>query len=573
MAFSILTNIASLHAQNYLESSSAFQAKTISEVTSGLRIVNAGDDAAGLAIANGYASQEAVLTQGIQNGNDGLSTLQTIDGGLNNISQLLDRAQTLATESASGTFAGGSSGRTQLNGEFQSVMSEINRQAQAIGLDKGGQYATNLSAFIGGGRANNGTSAINNGSVSVDLSNATVDTKSLGLQGFAAGYQQTSATSADTGFYDLSGNSNTNTSVSAIITANSSPSSTSFTLSGTGFSDSIAVNLNGVDDATSLATAINSGIAAAASTNSNLSNANIQAVIHTGTDGSQQLQFVSSSQAFSVAAGDATANAFLGNFNGGQATAGDDNATTGVGKATGTNSTFVAQGTQQVAASTFATLANANSDIQTITFTAIDANGAPQSTAVTLDSSTATGTGADITAAGAVTAINAALQKTNIGALQGIYASASADGTQIMFSSGNSNAFTVSFGGATTATDGFTTDANSVQKSATTGLSQTADISTLGGAESAVNALNNAVTALGDSQAAVGKGENNFNYAINLAQSQVTNLTASESTIRDADLATEAANLSKAQILVQAGTAALAQANSAPQAILTLLQH
>ena len=70
----------------------------------------------------------------------------------------------------------------------------------------------------------------------------------------------------------------------------------------------------------------------------------------------------------------------------------------------------------------------------------------------------------------------------------------------------------------------------------------------------------------------VGRGENQFNYAVNLAQSQLTNLAAAESSIRDADLAQEAANLTKAQILLQAGVAALAQANSAPQNILSLLK-
>ena len=97
MSFSINTNIASLEAQNYLRADSQFQASTINKVTSGLRIVNSGDDAAGLAIANGLRADQAVLTQGIQNATDGLATLQTIDGGVNNISQLLDRASTLAT--------------------------------------------------------------------------------------------------------------------------------------------------------------------------------------------------------------------------------------------------------------------------------------------------------------------------------------------------------------------------------------------------------------------------------------------------------------------------------------------
>src|ERR1700759_486887 len=106
MSFAINTNIASLTAQNYLRVTSNFQNKTIEEVTSGLRIVNSGDDAAGLAIANGYRSDEAVLTQGVLNANDGLSQLQTADGGISNISQLLDRARTLATQSGSGAFTG-----------------------------------------------------------------------------------------------------------------------------------------------------------------------------------------------------------------------------------------------------------------------------------------------------------------------------------------------------------------------------------------------------------------------------------------------------------------------------------
>jgi flagellin len=70
----------------------------------------------------------------------------------------------------------------------------------------------------------------------------------------------------------------------------------------------------------------------------------------------------------------------------------------------------------------------------------------------------------------------------------------------------------------------------------------------------------------------VGRGQNQFNYAVNLAQSQLTNIAAAESRIRDADLAQEAANLTKAQIVLQAGIAALGQANSAPQAVLSLLQ-
>src|SRR6202790_1595158 len=173
VSFSINTNVASLQAQNYLRANSDFQGKTINRVTSGLRIVSSGDDAAGLAIANGFRSDEAVLSQGVRNANDGLSQLQTADGGISNISQLLDRARTLATQSASGTFTGD---RGVLNSEFQSVITEVNRQAQAIGLNQGGTFAKSLSVFMGGGKGSNASAVINNGSVSVNLTKSTVDT-------------------------------------------------------------------------------------------------------------------------------------------------------------------------------------------------------------------------------------------------------------------------------------------------------------------------------------------------------------------------------------------------------------
>jgi flagellin len=106
---------------------------------------------------------------------------------------------------------------------------------------------------------------------------------------------------------------------------------------------------------------------------------------------------------------------------------------------------------------------------------------------------------------------------------------------------------------------------------ATFGNSGVADISNQSSAQNAVATLSSAVSTLGRAQAVVGRGENQFNYAINLAQSQLTNTQTAESRIRDADLASEAANLTKAQILMQAGVAALAQANSAPQQLLSLL--
>ena len=573
MSFSINTNIASLNAQNNLLKSSNFQSQTIGEVTSGLRIVNSGDDAAGLAVANGLASDQAVLTQGIQNANNGLATLQTLDGGLSNINSLLDRAQTLATESASGTFSGD---RGTLNSEFQSVLQEVNRQATSIGLNQGGQFAKSLSVYIGGGQGTTAAAATQNGTIGVDLSKSSVDTTSLGLSGFAAGYQVASG-SADTGLYDL-GSSST-TSVSAILTANTPTNNfTSFKISGSGFSDANAitvnVNLAGVSDTSSLVSAINAGISAVTQGGSAADNAfaasGIQATIHSGADGHQQLLFTSSGSAFSVAAQDTTSNALLGNLTGN--TNGNAAATSAVGVALANSSQFNGGGAAQLSVNYTTGLLKATPEKQVLSFTSYDASGAPSSTAVTLDSTTAAG--ANLSASEAAAQINSQLQKTDIASLQNIVAVASQDNSKITFES-NGTRFDMNIGSAANG-DGISTAVGSkqgvIQTAAVTGVGANADISTTQGATAAISALTAAVAKFGVSQAAVGRGENNLNYAINLATSQSTNEAAAESTIKDANLAQEAANLSKAQILVQAGTAALAQANSAPQALLSLLQ-
>jgi len=91
-------------------------------------------------------------------------------------------------------------------------------------------------------------------------------------------------------------------------------------------------------------------------------------------------------------------------------------------------------------------------------------------------------------------------------------------------------------------------------------------------ATNAITAIGSALAQLGVVQGTVGAAENDLNYAVSLANSQITNDSSAESQLRDADVATEAANLSKAQVLEQASVAAMAQANATPQAILKLLQ-
>ena len=314
MSFSIQTNVNSLIAQENLRTNSNFQSQTIQRLTSGYRINGSGDDAAGLAIANKFRSDTAELTQGVRNANDGISTLQIIDGGMSNISKMLDRLRTLATQSASEAFTGN---RTVVNTEFQNLLTEIDRQAQSIGLDTNGQFAKSLSVFVGGGKAA-GTGAVEtaNGTVTVDLAASAVDTRSLGLKGLQAvgGTADIGDTSSTSTVAQIKADGANTTSVSGF---------SEFLFAGPGFSDgskvNVSVNLSGVTNLNTLVTAVNTAIQTAGSGTSQAAtafkDAGIAASVVTDADG-QHLAFTSSSTAFQVQAGDRMANAFLGNLTG-----------------------------------------------------------------------------------------------------------------------------------------------------------------------------------------------------------------------------------------------------------------
>src|SRR5688572_9798214 len=146
-SFSVVSNVSAVNAQANLTTSNIGLQKALERLSSGYRINRSGDDAAGLVVANQYRSQVAVLTQGVRNAGDGLSTLQIEDGALNNIAQLLDRMSALATQSAS---ASSTVDRTILNTEFQDVITEIGREAAVAGL----ATAQGFSVFVSSDGAN-----------------------------------------------------------------------------------------------------------------------------------------------------------------------------------------------------------------------------------------------------------------------------------------------------------------------------------------------------------------------------------------------------------------------------------
>jgi flagellin len=169
-SFSVVSNIASANAQANLSTNNIGLQRTLNRLSSGYRINYSGDDAAGLAVANGYRSDQAVLNQGIRNANDGLSTLQIKDGALNNISTLLDRLATLASQAASAGFQGN---RATLNSEFVAIVGEIDRESAVAGLDA----AQNFSVFVGSGSTVGGSiGAVSSSSLALTTLSISTDT-------------------------------------------------------------------------------------------------------------------------------------------------------------------------------------------------------------------------------------------------------------------------------------------------------------------------------------------------------------------------------------------------------------
>ncbi len=507
---SIQTNVTSLIAQQNLNVNTTAEGNTIEQLTSGYRINSSGDDAAGLAVANQYQADIGQLTQGVQNANNGVSTLQIIDGGLSNISQILNRLETLATESASGTFTGD---RTTLNNEYQSDLGEITRQAANIGLNQGGNFNTQLSVYIGGGELSTQSGS---SQVSVDLSGTAnaVDAASLGLSGSSVLGGGTSFTSnLITSLNNPAANFENSTTnvgdageVFTLNYLNSAGKATSGTVT-------VAPQAGGYTGA-QFVTALNSAI-----TGQGISGVYAQI----GTGGDLQLGGGNLLQASVTSTGDAdpivTDASTLLNNNNYQAAAGAFTAFTG-------------------------------NETQAITVTAGGTNYVTNLTATN---------GATIGAA--VTAFNTAL------AGSGVYAVANTAGTAISLEGASSFEVATGAHAGTGAGSVFQATAGAVTVTA-----PTPSATATGNALAAITSISNAVQALGLVQGAVGTGENKLNFAINLANSQISSFSNAESSIKDVDVAAAASNLSKEQILQQSSVAALVQANAIPQAVLSLLK-
>ncbi|SOB74680.1 flagellin [Marinobacter sp. LV10R510-11A] len=621
MALGINTNVASLMAQNQLTKSQGMNDQALERLSSGLRINSAKDDAAGLAISTRFQSQISGLNVATRNSNDGISLAQTAEGALDEITNNLQRIRELSVQSANATNS--DSDRDALNNEVDQRIQEVNRIAsqtsfnglkvldgtfgtqafqvganagETISVDglnsKGSELGATISQtsglstdVLGAGDAGETLLDISSldltdtvtvagtvGAGATDLSGVTSD-YSAGTPSPAAaladalqveirketGLDQATVTASDDGnsltisnptttAVDLSGFSITDasgdqiTETGSISTlAQTTPASVGVDLSNLAKKDdgvTGSFDIIGSGGATetisfSLSAGTNDPAAIVAEINSQLGSAAEGAI---GSDLTVQ---------------EDTNDIQFTNANAGGTTYDITNFTISDG---GTPDKSVGSSLSSLKAAEDVTIATKFEAGDTVSFS-LNVGG----TAFDVDDASSL---RDV-----VAQVNAETKNT------GVSGFLSAEGDEIVFASAKGESFTASI---TTDIDdnAATVEVNqNVTTDASSDISlNSLDISTRGGSDEALVAIDFAINQVNEFRSELGAVQNRFESTIANLSTSVENLSAANSRILDADFASETAALAKSQVLQQAGISVLAQANARPQQVLSLLQ-
>ncbi|HTD97317.1 MAG TPA: flagellin [Edaphobacter sp.] len=146
MALGILTNVAATYAQNNLNQTQGSLQTVLQQLSSGSRINSGADDAAGLAVADGLRANGAALTQSAQNAQNGVGLLQTADGALSQVTNLLNRAVTLATEASNGTLTAGQV--SSADAEYQKILTEIGNIGGTTNFNSTNVFSATATNFV-----------------------------------------------------------------------------------------------------------------------------------------------------------------------------------------------------------------------------------------------------------------------------------------------------------------------------------------------------------------------------------------------------------------------------------------
>jgi flagellin len=149
---SVLNSVSQMQAENALSSTQASLQSTLQQLSTGLKINSGSNDAAGLSIASGLGASISALTQSSQNASNSVGLLQTADGALSQVTTLLNRAVTLATEASNGQLTTAQS--TAADTEYQSILSEITQIGSTTNFNGTAVFsATPITTFTSDGTA------------------------------------------------------------------------------------------------------------------------------------------------------------------------------------------------------------------------------------------------------------------------------------------------------------------------------------------------------------------------------------------------------------------------------------
>lgn len=590
MAMVINSNIMSLNAQNQLTKSQNELNTSMERLTSGKRINSAADDAAGLAIANRMTSQIRGLDQAVRNANDGQALIQTAEGALDETSNILQRMRELSIQSANGTYDSGN--RSTLNAEVSQLQEELTRIADTTSFN--GQNL--LDGSLGELTLQVGADA--NQTISTEIGK--LDAKSLG--GSSADVIGTEGTGdLKAGLAAITGGADATTlKINGQNVGNLSDASAGTTLQDK--LDTINSNISGVEvgafteleaqysqDATGVIRGTDKltiDLVGPGEENNTLeiteTGSMEELVDKINEQGGGMLKASLNDEGGLVLASETGAQITV--------TASDASVAAGLTVDNATNVTQEAQLTftitdpnvdnVDIEMGTTAAHAKAmgdaiglqerdGSDITGFTG-AGNAALADQElviNGVNIEAAETTGDTGQTQAAANVAAINAKSAET------GVVASLNSD-ESITLNSVNGDEISVSYGDASNAETnvkalGFleTNTAESAGNSVAD-----IDITTVAGAQKAIGILDDALEQVSSIRGDLGAVSNRLDSTMSNLSNISENQAAARSRIEDADFARESANLSRAQVLQQAGTSMLAQANSAPQQVLSLLQ-
>jgi flagellin len=582
MALGVLNNISAIYAQNNLANTQASLSKTLQQLSSGSRINSGADDAAGLSLANGLQASSTALSQSAKNASQGVDFLQVADGALSQVTSLLNRAITLATEASNGTL--NSSQVAAANSEYQKILTEtdtINNNTEYNGINT---FAKN-SAFT----VANANDKVDIGTAATASATVTYGNQTLVLQNSGtAGSATTSGVIATggTGYYEVASGGDTLSTIAGQINSQ--------------FGASVA-SVQGNQLVLSGGATMSGTSVAATSTAATVTVANLNDIITPGANGITYQSTTGSvnhllTGAFAANGAGGTITDLMNTINaidGGTAsitgnvmtllgTAGHGTLTVMTSaKESGAGVASLSDSINITAPGGVSSLSTGNAADTLKPGTAAIQVTSTGGSAVSLTGAfAASGLGgnlsqlaADINSQFGAAGVSAKISGNKLTISGGTISQTSATLTEQESANSKSNQSVAIFTSDGTISQSYNNTASDLVQASSSALQLAGtDLTSTAGAQAALVAINNAITSVAAARGTIGANINTLTAVGNVMTTQSTNTLAAMNDVMATDYGQATSDMSKYQILSQTGIAALSQANQAQQLITKLLQ-